>query len=135
MKNSIVVAAVVLALSISGVAQANGGHTTVTKTKTVSKTVTAVKTASVAKTVIAAKTIAVAKPGIVKKTIVPTTYYRSNGVRFSGGYYFVGRNQPHWSVTKFSPVYNTTIYLDPGLNVWYYWSAPAGRFYPVTSRR
>jgi hypothetical protein len=66
------------------------------------------------------------------RTVVTTNYYRTNGVRYVGGYYYVGRNHSHWTRTMYSPQYRTTIYWDPGVQVWYYWDAPTARYYPVS---
>jgi hypothetical protein len=72
----------------------------------------------------AAKVYAPAKPA-------PAPYYKSHGVRFEGGYYYAGRKHGHWSETKYSSTYGTTVYHDPGLKVWYRWDDACQRYYPV----
>jgi hypothetical protein len=63
----------------------------------------------------------------------PAPYYKSKAVKYEGGYYYSGRNHSHWSETCCSSTYNTTIYKDPGLNVWYSWNETEKRYYPVDS--
>jgi hypothetical protein len=59
-------------------------------------------------------------------------YWRNHGVRSPGGYYYTGRYHSHWTRTLYSKVYNRTIYWDPGLQLWYYWDAATGCYYPVS---
>jgi hypothetical protein len=58
-----------------------------------------------------------APPAKVKAA--PAPYYKSNGVRYAEGYYYPGRKHSHWSESKYSTTWGTTVYLDPGLKVWY----------------
>ncbi len=53
-----------------------------------------------------------------------------HGVRFSGGYYYPGRAQRHWSRRVWSPVYHRYQYLDPTLRVWYYYDDARVGYYP-----
>jgi hypothetical protein len=71
------VAAVALALIVSGAAQAKG--VVHTKTVTVSKSVVS------------------GRPGPAVKVVAPAVYYRTHGIRFPGGYYYSGFNHHHWS--------------------------------------
>jgi hypothetical protein len=59
-------------------------------------------------------------------------YHFRRGTRFGGGYYYAGRGHGHWGRSTFSAQYNRTVYWDPGLSLWYYWDAAAGRYYPVS---
>jgi hypothetical protein len=75
----------------------------------------------------------VARVGVGPRVgVAAAPYWRANAVRFAGGWYYPGRVHPHWSITKFSPVYGRTIYYDPGLTTWFYWNAPVARYYPVS---
>ena len=40
-------------------------------------------------------------------------YYRDHGVRFSGGYYFAGRNHHHWSYKVWDARCRCYHYYDP----------------------
>jgi hypothetical protein len=71
-------------------------------------------------------------------TVNNTTVNRSwggRGVRYGGGYYYPGRNYNHWTRSTFSTDYNTTIYWDPGLKLWYYWDEADQRYYPVSDKQ
>ena len=57
-------------------------------------------------------------------------YHNSHGHRFSGGYYYSGRNHSHWSRTVYDAPSGQSLYLDPGLDVYYYWHEHDGRYYP-----
>jgi hypothetical protein len=89
--------------------------------KTVSHTTTSTKA-----------TVKAASGTAVTRTTA-ASYYKSNGVRYEGGYYYSGRNHSHWSESKYSSTWGTTVYLDPGLKVWYYWNEKASCYYPVGS--
>jgi hypothetical protein len=120
----IIVSAAVMALMISNVVTAKAGEVVhVTKT-------TVPKTTVVRNPVVRKEVVAKAAPG----PVVVKEYFRTNAVRFAGGYYYAGRNHPHWTITKFSPIYKTTIYYDPGLTTWFYWNAGVARYYPVSYR-
>jgi len=58
--------------------------------------------------------------------------YHGNGHRFSGGYYYRGRDQHHWTRTVWDPVCHRYQYWDPDLNVWYYWAPAYDCYYPIT---
>jgi hypothetical protein len=62
-------------------------------------------------------------------------YYRTNGVRYAGGYYYSGRKHNHWSQTVYNKEYKTTTYFDPGLKVWYYWDPVTKRYYPLSHKK
>ena len=66
--------------------------------------------------------------------VVHTTraYHVTHGVRFSGGYYYRGRDHHHWTRRAWDPVHRRWNYWDPNLNVYYYWYAPGNCYYPVT---
>ena len=59
-------------------------------------------------------------------------YYHSYGHRFRGGYFYYRDHCPVWT----RRVWNTTLlrweYLEPDLNVWYYYYAPGSCYYPVS---
>ena len=59
-------------------------------------------------------------------------YYHDHGRRFSGGYYYVGRDHPHWGRCVWDVTCHRYNYWDPYLGIWYYWYAPGGCWYPVT---
>jgi hypothetical protein len=71
--------------------------------------------------------------GVLRTAVVTKSYHLSRATRFAGGYYYAGRHHNHWSRTVYSRVYNRTVYLDPGLRLWYFWDAARGRYYPVSS--
>jgi len=58
-------------------------------------------------------------------------YYRDHGVRFSGGYYFVGRQHHHWSYKVWDARCHCYHYYDPDLRCFYYWNTGRGCYYPV----
>jgi hypothetical protein len=58
-------------------------------------------------------------------------YYRDHGVRFSGGYYFVGRHHHHWAYKVWDARCNCYHYWDPDLHCFYYWNTGRGCYYPV----
>jgi hypothetical protein len=91
----------------------------------------AVKVNAVAKAGVTVRTGARVAAGAAVVKAGGATYYRTHGVRYAGGYYFAGRNHHHWSESQFSSTYNTTVYKDPGLNVWYCWNEKDGGYYPV----
>lgn len=59
-------------------------------------------------------------------------YYRDHGVRFSGGWYYRGRDHHHWSRTVWDARCHRYNYYDPYLHCYYYWSPVANCYYPVT---
>src|SRR5262249_29462141 len=59
-------------------------------------------------------------------------YARSYGVSFRSGVYYPGRAHYHWSRVYYSPRYRAAFYYDPSTLLWYYWYAPAARFYPAS---
>jgi hypothetical protein len=59
-------------------------------------------------------------------------YYRSHGVRFRGGYYYLGRHHDHWTRRVWDARYHRYEYWDPNLQVYYYWYAPGNCYYPLT---
>jgi hypothetical protein len=58
-------------------------------------------------------------------------YYRDHGVRFSGGYYYVGRDDHHWTRRVWDPVHHRYHYYDPYLRVYYYWDPARQCYYPI----
>jgi hypothetical protein len=59
-------------------------------------------------------------------------YYMKHGHRFSGGYFYVGREHPRWSGQVWDSVHCRYQFFDPYLHCYYYWDAPHGCYYPVT---
>lgn len=60
------------------------------------------------------------------------SYHKDHGHRFKHGYYFDGHRHPHWSYQYWDVRYGTTLYWDPGLLTYFYWSRPHFRFYPIS---
>jgi hypothetical protein len=59
-------------------------------------------------------------------------YYAKNGRPFQGGYYYPGRNHPHWAYTVYDNRYGCTLYYDADLGSYYYWCQPDDCYYPVS---
>jgi hypothetical protein len=66
-----------------------------------------------------------------RAVVVRHAYRPACGVRFRGGYYYRVHAHPVWSACRWDANLRCNVYLDPGLNVWYYYSAPAACYYPV----
>ncbi len=58
-------------------------------------------------------------------------YYHDHGVRFNGGYYYVGRNHHHWSYKVWDAGCHRDNYYDPYLKCFYYWDVARGCYYPI----
>jgi hypothetical protein len=69
-----------------------------------------------------------------KVKAAPAPYYKSHGVRYAEGYYYSGRKHSHWSESKYSSTWGTTVYLDPGLKVWYCWNEKEKGYYPIGAK-
>ncbi len=54
------------------------------------------------------------------------------GQKFSGGYFYPGRNYNHWSSRCWNPNYNCYTYWCPTTSCSYYWCQPDNCFYPVS---
>lgn len=73
------------------------------------------------------------------KTTIPTTtiplsnYARTNGVKFTGGYFYKGRDHRQWSQRCFSRKWNCWCWFCPSARVWYYWYAPGACYYPISN--
>jgi hypothetical protein len=61
---------------------------------------------------------------------VPFIYYVNGEACI--GYYYPGQDHRHWAYCCYNIRLGCWIYFDPGLGIYYYWSAPTGRYYPVT---
>jgi hypothetical protein len=59
-------------------------------------------------------------------------YHLRYGHQFRHGYYYRGRNHPHWSTTRWDARYGCTLYYDPYVRCYYYWCEPDGCYYPVS---
>ena len=62
----------------------------------------------------------------------PKNYHLSSGKKFSGGYYYSGRNHSHWSYCYYDRRYSCYLYWDPCVSGYYYWCAPQTCYYPVS---
>ena len=58
-------------------------------------------------------------------------YYRDHGVRFKGGYYYRTYEHPVWCGRRWDPGLRCYVYLDPCLNVWYYYCPTYTCYLPV----
>ena len=81
-----------------------------------------------------ASTAQAGAPAVVKKVAAHPgrPYYRTHGVRFSGGYYYRGHDHHHWGQRVWSPVYRRYHYWDPYLRVYFYWCPQRDCYYPIT---
>ncbi len=59
-------------------------------------------------------------------------HHHGHAVRFRGGYYYPGRDHPHWARRVWNARLSRFEYFDPGLNISFYWYAPGNCYYPVT---
>ena len=60
----------------------------------------------------------------------PRPYYRTQGVRFNGGYYYNGRNHNHWGGRVWNARFGRHHYWDRDLKCYYYWHAPRNCYLP-----
>ena len=58
--------------------------------------------------------------------------HREYGHRFRGGCYYYRSDCPVWTRRVWNAGCCRWEYLDPCLNVWYYYYAPGGVYYPIT---
>jgi len=58
--------------------------------------------------------------------------HRESGHRFRGGYYYHRHDCPVWTRRVWNAGCGRWEYLDPGLNVWYYYYTPGDCYYPIT---
>lgn len=72
---------------------------------------------------------------VVRTAAVTKGYHLTHATRFVGGYYYAGGHHNHWARAVYSRVYGRTVYLDPGLRVWYFWDPSRGGYYPVSCIR
>lgn len=59
-------------------------------------------------------------------------YHLTYGRKFDFGYCYFGQNHSHWASTSFYEPFGCNIYFCPCTQVWYYWCAPHGCYYPVS---
>jgi hypothetical protein len=57
-------------------------------------------------------------------------YYRDHGVKYSGGYYFAGRDHDHWGHRVWDARHHRWQYWEPNLRVYYYYDGVRGGYYP-----
>jgi hypothetical protein len=60
-------------------------------------------------------------------------WHLTHGVKFSGGYLYGGKRQPHWAFRYWNPRLRCWSYWDPGTLRFYYWCAPDACYYPMTT--
>ncbi|MGL4550001.1 MAG: hypothetical protein ACRC33_02340 [Gemmataceae bacterium] len=58
-------------------------------------------------------------------------YYHTHGVRFSGGYYYGGRDHSHWGHRHWDAGFRRYHYYDPYLRSYYFWCPERVGYYPV----
>ena len=60
-------------------------------------------------------------------------YYLTHGVRFPGGYYYIGRHHNHWAGRVWDVRFGRYHYWDPYLNCYFYWSGLYNCYLPCGS--
>src|SRR5262249_10693237 len=59
------------------------------------------------------------------------SYCKQHGVKFSQGYYYVGRDQKHFTARWYDPHSELYLYPDPYAHGPYYWCEGHGVYYPI----
>jgi hypothetical protein len=70
--------------------------------------------------------------GVVRHQTVVTSrpYYQSHAVKFSGGYYFAGRDHHHWGHRTWDARRRCYTYWEPSLQVYFYYDVARAGYYP-----
>jgi hypothetical protein len=59
------------------------------------------------------------------------SFCKEHGTQFSHGFYYVGRNQKHFTERWWDARFETYLYFDPFAECPYYWCEAHGVFYPI----
>jgi hypothetical protein len=68
--------------------------------------------------------------GSFKGSFSSSSYHVKFGTKFSGGYYYKGRDHNHWSRRSWDDRYGCYRFYCPYTYCYYYWCEPDGCYYP-----